>query len=142
MSDARNVLDPSLLPSVLPRVQAIARLLQQIRDTADESDVPAPAEDVSFGAIESDRQPNLALGAVGDDDDWDLWIQTDHAGSSARRAPAAYTQDLAQQVTALKDSFAAARAAIDAAPGGDMSVDEQEALIRTLEAYEVRQVYV
>ena len=46
MSDARNVLDPSLLPSVLPRVQAIARLLQQIRDTADESDVPAPAEDV------------------------------------------------------------------------------------------------
>ena len=42
----------------------------------------------------------------------------------------------------LKATFAAAYAAVDTAPGADMSIVEQSALLQKLETYEKRQAYV
>jgi len=148
-ADARDgappLTDPVLLLSLVPRLQGIGCLLDQIcvapierapaeaaRSTRDATAAPAPEA----------QGPSLALGAVNEnDDDWDLWTASDDAGAKSH-IPADLQAQLAQEATALQRTLAQAHAALDAAPGADMSMDDQADLLARLEAYRARQAYV
>lgn len=141
----RAITDPTLLPSIVPRIQAIGRLLEQIRDTplppSDEArSTEQPMELTSTAADTS--LPNLALGTINDEEDWDPWSQTDTTSTSERHIPTELLQALAREATALQSTLTDARRAVDAAPGSDMSVDEQVSVIATSEAYQQKQAYV
>ena len=140
--------DPALLLSLVPRLQEIGRLLEQVR--------AAPMEHAPTEGIHSTRDaaaadaapalemqgPSLALGTVNeDDDDWDPWTASDGAGAESH-IPADLQARLAQEATALQSTLAQAHAALDAAPGADMSIDDQVDLLARLEAYRARQAYV
>ena len=143
----RQITDPSLLPSIVPRIRTILNLLAQARDAPseqDDSNEHATTHERSMESTHSsDQIPNLALGTINDEDDWDMWLQADAStGSSKSRIPGALLTKLAHETMSLKATFAAAYAAVDAAPGADMSIVEQSALLQKLETYEKRQAYV
>lgn len=140
----RRLTDPSLLLSVVTRVQAMGAILSEILVTPADDDESA-ARDAEPAAATSTAEaaaPNLALGTVTEDDDWDVWAHADTDRTRARRVPAELLERLAHEASGLRAVWDATRAAVDATPGADMSVDEQMHLLDTLRAYQARQAYV
>lgn len=142
----KEVVDPLLLPSIVPRVRRIAQLLQESLHADATEQEPSQADPPEM----DDAEPNdgldtmsssLALGAIADDEDMDVWAQR-ASTSHTSRVPAALLAQLAQETNLLRATFAHTQQAIDAAPGGDMSLAEQEHLLAQLEAYATRQEYV
>ena len=137
-------LDPALLPSIVPRIQSIAQLLLQARDTPlaqdehDDTHVHSAGADASMTEAPS---TSLALGTIANDDDDDggAWTQMASTGISMHRIPTSILARLAHETAQLPSTFAAAHAAAEAAPGADMSLDDQHALLAKLEAYAQRQ---
>ena len=139
-----SLCDPALLPSIVPRIQSIAQLLLQARDTPlaqaahDDSHVHSAGADASM----TEAPPtSLALGTIANDDDDDggAWTQMASTGISMHRIPTSILARLAHETAQLPSTFAAAHEAAEAAPGADMSLDDQHALLAKLEAYAQRQ---
>ena len=139
-----SLCDPALLPSIVPRIQTIAQLLLQARDTPlaqdehDDTHVHSAGADASM----TEAPPtSLALGTIANDDDDDggAWTQMASTGISMHRIPTSILARLAHETAQLPSTFAAAREAAEAAPGADMSLDDQHALLAKLEAYAQRQ---
>ncbi|WFD36333.1 hypothetical protein MCUN1_003212 [Malassezia cuniculi] len=139
-------LTTGLVASVLERVQRIAALVQE----AGRVDASEPGADISGSGGPTDMlidqateistgggAPNLALGAVADDDDEDLYLFGDAPRRSA--LPTSLARRIAEEATALRDIFNDARQAIAAIPGGDLSIEDQRKLLASLEAYAARQ---
>ena len=84
---------------------------------------------------------SLALGTIANDDDDDdgAWTQMASTGISMHRIPTSILARLAHETAQLPSTFAAAHEAAEAAPGADMSLDDQHALLAKLEAYAQRQ---
>lgn len=140
----RRITDPALLPSIVPRISRIAQLLQDSQNIAEQEPVETEKtemDEMETGDASEPMSSSLALGAIADDDDMDTWTQRG-TGAHASRIPSSLLAQLAQETTQLRQTFKDAQAAIDAAPGGDMGVAEQEALIAQLEAYAAKQEYV
>ncbi|WFD21786.1 hypothetical protein MEQU1_000442 [Malassezia equina] len=141
------LMDPALLLSLVPRLQEIGRLLDQVRVAPIEQSVTMepPTRDPAATGAAPPSEPlssSLALGTVNEnDDDWDPWIASDGAGASTSHIPAALQTQLAQEATALQRTLAQAHAALDAAPGADMSIDDQVDLLDRLGAYRACQAY-
>ncbi|KAI3626004.1 hypothetical protein CBS9595_001365 [Malassezia furfur] len=144
-SDApKEVTDPLLLPSIVPRVRRIAQLLQEAQHATEQE--PSQVEPSEMDEAEPNEgldtmSSSLALGAIADDEDMDIWTQRESTNHTSRIPPAQLAQ-LAQETNLLRATFAHTQQAIDAAPGGDMSLAEQERLLAQLEAYAVQQEYV
>ncbi|WFC93933.1 hypothetical protein MBRA1_000559 [Malassezia brasiliensis] len=142
MSDTpKEVTDPLLLPSIVPRVRRIAQLLQEAQhSTEQEPSQVEPSEmdeaDVHDGL--DTMSSSLALGAIADDEDMDIWAQRESTNHTSRISSTQLAQ-LAQETNLLRATFVQTQQAIDAAPGGDMSLAEQERLLKQLEAYAVQQ---
>ena len=139
-----SLCDPALLPSIVPRIQSIAQLLLQARDTPlaqdehDDTHVHSAGADASM----TEAPPtSLALGTIANDDDDDggAWTQMASTGISMHRIPTSILARLAHETAQLPSTFAAAHEAAEAAPGADMSLDDQQALLAKLEAYAQRQ---
>ena len=139
-----SLCDPALLPSIVPRIQTIAQLLLQARDTPvaqdehDDTHVHGAGADASM----TEAPPtSLALGTIANDDDDDdgAWTQMASTGISMHRIPTSILARLAHETAQLPSTFAAAHEAAEAAPGADMSLDDQQALLAKLEAYAQRQ---
>ena len=139
-----SLCDPALLPSIVPRIQTIAQLLLQARDTPlaqdehDDTHVHSAGADASM----TEAPPtSLALGTIANDDDDDggAWTQMASTGISMHRIPTSILARLAHETAQLPSTFAAAHEAAEAAPGADMSLDDQQALLAKLEAYAQRQ---
>ena len=139
-----SLCDPALLPSIVPRSQSIAQLLLQARDTPlaqdehDDTHVHSAGADASM----TEAPPtSLALGTIANDDDDDggAWTQMASTGISMHRIPTSILARLAHETAQLPSTFAAAHEAAEAAPGADMSLDDQQALLAKLEAYAQRQ---
>lgn len=139
-----SLCDPALLPSIVPRIQTIAQLLLQARDTPLGQDEQEDTHVHGAGADASmtEAQPtSLALGTIANDDDDDggAWTQMASTGISMHRIPTSILARLAHETAQLPSTFAAAHEAAEAAPGADMSLDDQHALLAKLEAYAQRQ---
>jgi len=138
-----SLCDPALLPSIVPRIQTIAQLLLQARDTPLGQDEQEDTHVHGAGADASmtEAQPtSLALGTIANDDDDDgAWTRMASTGISMRRIPTSILARLAQETAQLQSTFAAAHEAAEAAPGADMSLEDQHALLAKLEAYAQRQ---
>ena len=137
-----SLCDPALLPSIVPRIQTIAQLLLQARDTPvaqdehDDTYVHGAGADASM----TEAPPtSLALGTIANDDDDGAWTQMASTGISMHRIPTSILARLAHETAQLPSTFAAAHEAAEAAPGADMSLDDQQALLAKLEAYAQRQ---
>ena len=139
-----SLCDPALLPSIVPRIQTIAQLLLQARDTPlaqdehDDTHVHSAGADASM----TEAPPtSLALGTIANDDDDDggAWTQMASTGISMHRIPTSILARLAHETAQLPSTFATAHEAAEAAPGADMSLDDQQALLAKLEAYAQRQ---
>lgn len=140
---SRSVMDPALVASIVPRIRRIAQLLQESQFAADqdaEAERPEAMDETEPSAAPAPAA-SLALGAIADDEDMDEWTQRDSRVATSR-VPAALMAQLAHETNALRAAFAASHAAVDAAPGADMSVAEQEALLEKLGAYATQQEYV
>lgn len=139
----RGVMDPALVASIVPRIRRIAQLLQESQFAADqdaEAERPEAMDETEPSAAPAPAA-SLALGAIADDEDMDEWTQRESRVPTTR-VPAALMAQLAHETNALRAAFAASHAAVDAAPGADMSVAEQEALLEQLGAYAAQQEYV
>ncbi|WFD25493.1 hypothetical protein MNAN1_000453 [Malassezia nana] len=145
-----SLTDPALFLGLVPRVQEIGRLLAQVRAApiertmTDATPHPPPRDGPSSStAVPESQGANLALGTMNDnDDDWDPWTAAEGTGVSTSHIPSELQTQLAQEATALQRTLAQAHAALDAAPGADMSMSDQEDLLARLEAYSARQAYV
>lgn len=141
---APSVLDPGLIASVLGRVQRIAALIDEAGqpDTGDaaQEDMSIDAEQPMVLDAVPAAAPNVALGAVADDDDGDTFLFGDTPQHAA--LPADLAHRIATEATALRDVFSRAREAIDALPGGDLNIEAQHDLLARLEKYAARQEYV
>lgn len=164
MSDAsapRSVLDPALIPSILPRARQLAALLQVAPErgssqapqeagaedaaAADRGEATAQDSRAEPGTADArgDAAPALALGAIADNDDMDMFVEdTSNVRSGPGRLDSELTSRLAREATALRATLDEARAAVRATPGNDMTVEEQLALRERLQAYEAKQRYV
>lgn len=139
-----SLCDPALLPSIVPRIQTMARLLLQARDTPlghDEQEVTHTHSQGADASMTELAPTSLALGTItnDDDDDWGPWSQLESTGISMRRIPTSILAQLAQETAQLRSTLAAAHEAVDAAPGADMSIEDQHTLLAKLEAYAQRQ---
>ncbi|WFD05102.1 hypothetical protein MVES1_000428 [Malassezia vespertilionis] len=133
-----QVTDPALLASILPRIRRIAQILQEVQQTEVpknelETTETAPAEHVWESAPQS---TSLALGAVADDEDMDMWAPNiEQTGARYNHVPPELLARLAQEATELRAVFAKTRDAIRATPGANISVASQESLLSTVESY-------
>lgn len=143
----KEVMDPLLLPSIVPRVRRIAQLLQESQHADAAEQEPSQVDPPDMDDVEPSNEgldtmsSSLALGAIADDEDMDVWTQRASTNHMSRVPPALLAQ-LAQETNLLRATFTHAQQAIDAAPGGDMSLAEQERLLEQLEAYASQQEYV
>ena len=108
-----SLCDPALLPSIVPRIQTIAQLLLQARDTPlaqdehDDTHVHSAGADASM----TEAPPtSLALGTIANDDDDDggAWTQMASTGISMHRIPTSILARLAHETAQLPSTFAAA----------------------------------
>ena len=110
-----SLCDPALLPSIVPRIQTIAQLLLQARDTPLGQDEQEDTHVHGAGADASmtEAQPtSLALGTIANDDDDDgAWTRMASTGISMRRIPTSILARLAQETAQLQSTFAAAHEA-------------------------------
>ncbi|WFD29405.1 hypothetical protein MSPP1_000414 [Malassezia sp. CBS 17886] len=141
------VTDPGLIPQLVPRVQRIHALLQRVYDAESGAvaapegadvlpDAPAAVPDAEVAA------PSLALGAIADDDDLDLWTHASESAGVTTRTSPELMAGLARETSELKAELDAAVRAVDDAPGADLSIGEQEAVLRLLTKYAAQQEYV
>lgn len=141
-----SLCDPALLPSIVPRIQTIARLLLQARDTPlerDDKEDPHSHSERADASVIDTTPTSLALGTITNDDDDDdesgPWSRMASTGITMRRIPTSILAQIAQETAQLRSTFAAAHEAVDAAPGADMSIEDQHTLLANLEAYAQRQ---
>lgn len=145
MATPAHVLDPAVIPSLVPRVERICALLREASGSSS-AEVPSdPSEQPEHDDAPPATAPigaNLALGTIADDDDVNPYLShTEETGSRGgpQRVPAALGASLARDATAFVATLEAARAAVRATPGVDMSTDEQIVLLRQLENYATKQ---
>ncbi|WFD42325.1 hypothetical protein MPSI1_000967 [Malassezia psittaci] len=136
-----DITNPSLLPSIVPRIRRIAQLIDNSQSSIEEEHSDREVDvndDMEMSEVFEPLSSSLALGAIGDDDHMDLWNQWDrdtHTSSISSTLLA----ELAQEANALKATFEETQAVISAMPGGDMNVGSQKLLILRLENYVARQ---
>ncbi|WFC98242.1 hypothetical protein MYAM1_000967 [Malassezia yamatoensis] len=136
-----DIINPSLLPSIVPRIRRIARLIDNSQSSIEDEHPDREVDENDEMEISEVFEPlssSLALGAIGDDDNMDLWNQWDR-DTHTTSIPSTLLAELAQEANALRATFEQTQAVISAMPGGDMSVDDQKTLILRLENYVARQ---
>lgn len=146
-----SVLEPNLVASILARVQRIAALISEARHEDTNQDgakaeltaevgIFQPEQGAKDLQVDSAPAPNLALGAIADDDDDDAYL----FGETQQRntLPSSLAHQLATETTGLRDVFSQSRQAISTITGGDLSIKEQQELLLRLRTYSARQEYV
>lgn len=152
-----NASRPSLfaadhIPTLYHRIQKISKLLIQASDDANsllvvQSDT-LTAHEVGKGLDDAKMKettslrPDITMGAMTEDDVTDgyeaaLALSMDTEGregqNQVKRTELAYS--IVRESQALRDAFQNAQAAIDSMEGGEMDIEEQEALLKLLQDY-------
>ncbi|PWN53887.1 Metallo-dependent phosphatase [Violaceomyces palustris] len=155
-----NLFDANAAPTLLSRIRRLCDLLSLAAKDGSSLTKPlaqgdgagggdsqivdlsvAPMEDVdSFSG-----GPNIALGAIADDD-FGAYGYDFGAGSSNEvkkvAEPSQLSKDLVKEAKELKEAFDGLKKAATELEGGEMDLEEQSSLIKRLEAYLDKQGYV
>lgn len=151
-STTPSLFDPTHIPTFNQRIIHICQLLQQssrspnslsttITQPDSDSDPTSNQQTQSnttttTTTLNSTSGPNVALGST-TEDDVGLWqFDSNLLSKGPKSNPTQLTKDLVAHSQALQDAFDRARKAIQALPGGEMDIEEQERLIQSLKQYQ------
>lgn len=149
-STTPSLFDPTHIPTFNQRIIHICQLLQQSSRNPNSLSttitIPQPDSDSNPTSnqqtqsnttnLNSTSGPNVALGST-TEDDVGLWqFDSNLLSKGPKSNPTQLTKDLVAHSQALQDAFDRARKAIQALPGGEMDIEEQERLIQSLKQYQ------
>lgn len=143
-----NLFDPTHIPTILPRIQLLSRLLIEASNSANSLSVSQEQPSNTSNQVKPTTTttttiisgPDLAMGAMDEDDVNDgfeaaltLSFGVDEGQQKIKRTELAH--DIVRESRALREAFDRASNAINSIEGGEMDIEEQEKLIKLLRDY-------